>query len=647
LAHPTEAGETDKCYKGSEIGLFSALYVEPNRTKDGMQSRDSKPAHFLNKATWRERAALFRKLATLLGLVWKVNPPCLAVIIVLRILRSILPLATLWVWKLVLDAAVGLITHNTGDVVHIWRLVALEFALTALGDILGRTTHFLTAILRDRFNNTLGARFILHAKELDLASFENPSFQDTVERARRPSIGRLTFLTSSLNICQNTLSLVLLSIGLVSFSPWLVLLLVASVIPMFAGETLFAREAYAIHHHRTPERRYLDYLRYLGSSPQSAKEVKLLGIGAYLAARYRAAAAVIEAEHRRFALRRTVVGWSLETISTASYYGVYVLILGKLLAGGTTIGAFTFLTRAFSRCRTYLDHIVSDSNELIEDAIFIRDLFAFLEMRPAVCSPLNGVSPPRPIRYGFEFQNVSFAYPGSERWALREINIHLRPGEKIGVIGQNGAGKTTFVKLLTRLYDPTEGRILLDGIDLREYNLDQLRRNISVMFQDFMRYDMTVRDNIGLGDIDSMQDEARLAWAAHKGLCEKLIDRLPSHYDQVVGKRFEGGSALSRGEWQRLALARAYMPDAQVLILDEPAASLDARAEHQLFLRLNEDSNNRLAIVISHKFSSVRMADRIIVFAEGAIREQGSHQYLISTGGHYAALFELQAKAYR
>ena len=319
----------------------------------------------------------------------------------------------------------------------------------------------------------------------------------------------------------------------------------------------------------------------------------------------------------------------------------------QALTGAISIGTLQFLTGAFSRSRGYIEKILSGFTDISDQAVFLKDLFEFLAMAPSVRSGPKAIPAPRPIRDGFEFRNVSFAYPGSDELVVKNINFHLHFSEKLALIGENGAGKTTLVKLLARLYDPTAGEILLDGVDLREYDVEDLRREIGVIFQDYMRYDMLVRENIGFGRIESRDDQARIVSAAEKSLAKRLVDRLPNGYDQMVGRRFEGGVDLSGGEWQKLALARAYMRDAQVLILDEPTATFDARAEYEVFQRFSDLTRGRMAVLISHRFSTVRMADRILVLAGGEIREQGTHEQLVALGGRYAELFELQAAGYR
>jgi ATP-binding cassette subfamily B protein len=597
--------------------------------------------------SWRARLGALRNVGPLFRMVWQTSPPLLVCTVFLRLLRALMPLAALWVPKLILDAVVARITQGTGSLTVIWKLVGLELGLALLSDVLGRANTLCDSLLGDKFTNRISILLMEHATRLDLASFEDPVFYDKLERARRQTTGRLGLLASSLSVCQDLLSLITLSAGLFFFSPWLMVLLVAAVIPAFLGESHFTALAYSVLYRKTPQRRQLDYLRLLGASAQSAKEVKIFGLGRYLAQRYHEVSDDIYLENRGLVIKRAIVGSALNVISTGGYYGAYAVVLAKTLAGGISVGTFTFLTAAFSRSRGYIERVLSSFNDISEQATFLKDLFDFLEMKPSIDSRANALPAPRPIREGFEFQNVAFGYAGSSRQVMRNISFRLYPGEKIALIGENGAGKTTLVKLLARLYDPTEGRILLDGIDLREYDVEDLRREIGVIFQDYMRYDMLVRENIGFGKIEALEDRTRIETAAHKSLAENLIGRLPNGYDQMIGRRFEGGMDLSGGEWQKFALARAYMRDAQVLILDEPTATLDARAEYEVFQRFSELTRDRMAVLISHRFSTVRMADRILVLADGAIQEQGTHSQLVDLGGRYAELFELQAAGYR
>jgi ATP-binding cassette, subfamily B, bacterial len=598
-------------------------------------------------ATWRDRLASLGNIRPLVGMVWETSPPLVVVSAALRLLRALLPLAMLWVAKLILDALVARITQKTGSVVGIWQLVLIELGLAVLGDVLGRANTLCDSLLGDRFTNRVSVRLMRHATRLDLAAFEDPVFYDKLERARRQTTGRLGMLASLMSVCQDAISLVSLSAGLIVFSPWLMLLLAAAVIPSFLGETHFTTLAYSVLYRWTPQRRQLDYLRMLGASVQAAKEVKIFGLGGHLTQQYSQISTDIYNENKKIAIKRASLGSLLNLVSTSGYYGAYAVVLARTLAGGISLGTFTFLTGAFSRSRSYIERILSSFNDISEQALFLKDLFEFFEMEPAIRSKPGALPAPRPIREGFEFRHVGFAYPGSSRMVVQDINFRLYPNEKIALIGENGAGKTTLVKLIARLYDPTAGSILLDGVDLREYDVEDLRKEVGVIFQDYMRYDMFIRENIGFGQVESLLDRDRLERAAAQSMAKDVIDRLPLGYEQMVGRRFEGGVDLSGGEWQKVALARAYMRDAQLIILDEPTATLDARAEYEVFQRFAELTRDRMAVLISHRFSTVRMADRILVLDKGEIREEGTHRQLVELGGRYAALFELQAAGYR
>jgi len=598
-------------------------------------------------ATWRTRLASLRNIRPLLRMVWDTSPALVATTTVLRLIRALLPLAMLWVSKLILDGVVAWIRRVNGDSAGLWKLVALELGLAVLSDLLGRANSLADSLLGDRFTNRISVRLIEHATQLDLASFEDPVFYDKLERARRQTTGRIGLLAAVLNVAQDTLSLISLSAGLIVFSPWLMVLLVAAVIPAFLGETHFTTLAYSVLYRWTPQRRLLDYIRLLGASNQSAKEIKIFGLGNHLAERYREVSDRIFEDNKKVAVKRASVGFLLNLVSTGGYYGAYAVVLIRTLAGLISVGMFTFLTGAFSRSRMYIEKILQSFTDISDQALYLKDLFEFFEMEPAIRSIPGALPAPRPIRSGFEFRNVGFAYPGSSVMVVENINFRLETNEKIALIGENGAGKTTLVKLLARLYDPTAGQILLDGVDLREYDVEDLRKEIGVIFQDYMRYELLAKENIGFGKIEDLANQSRIEIAAQKSMAFQVIGKLPNGYDQIIGRRFDGGVDLSGGEWQKFALARAYMRDAQLLILDEPTATLDARAEYEVFRRFAELTKGRMAVLISHRFSTVRMADRILVLQNGSIREQGTHNHLLALGGQYAELFELQAAGYR
>ena len=443
------------------------------------------------------------------------------------------------------------------------------------------------------------------------------------------------------------LTVLSLAAGLFVYAPWLIVLIIVALLPAFAGEVHFNAQGYRLNYFRTPERRQLDYIRYLGSSVETAKEVKLFGLNAFLVDRFKIFADRTYADNRRLAIRRAAWGTLFATLASCAYYLAYALIVWRTVQGGFSIGDLTFLSGSFLRLRGLLEGLLLGFSQIAGQALYLEDLFSFFAVRPSIASPPDPRPFPQPLRSGIVFENVGFRYPDSSRWAVRYLSLTLRVGEVVALVGENGAGKTTIVKLLARLYDPTEGRILLDGYDLREYDLTDLRRHLGVIFQDFVRFHFTAGENIGAGQIEAADDRSRIHQAAERSLADRIIQRLPQGYDQPLGKRFHEGADLSGGEWQKIAIARAYMRDADVLILDEPTAALDARSEYEVFQRFRDLSLGKTAILISHRFSTVRMADRILVLEDGHVVESGSHEELVASGGRYAELFELQASGYR
>jgi ATP-binding cassette subfamily B protein len=486
-----------------------------------------------------------------------------------------------------------------------------------------------------------------HASQLDLQTYEDPVYYDRLERARVQATDRLGMIQSIGRLFQQALTTAVLSVAIVLYSPWLLLLLIGCLLPAFLGESHFAFLGYAKNFRQTPVRRELDYLRQVGGSKEAAKELKLFGLSRYFTDRFTTLSNGILDENLALSRKRLLAGAFLSVLSTAGYYGAYLWVIVQTVYGKISLGDMTYLTANIMNASTQIAQIFTTLSSVADQALFLTDLLAFYEMRPSVLSKPNALPAPRPIRQGFEFQDVSFQYPGTERLVLKGLNFRLEPGERIALIGQNGQGKTTIVKLMARLYDPTGGRILLDGVALREYNIEDLCREIGVIFQDFMRYEMTARQNIGVGRIELLDNDELIRSAAEKSLADGVIDRLPGHYEQMLGRRFEGGVDLSGGEWQKMALARAYLREAQVLILDEPTAALDARAEYEVFERFNELTQGKLALFISHRFSTVRMAQRIIVLENGSIAEEGNHEQLMALGHRYAEMFELQAASYR
>ena len=605
------------------------------------------PEHENFWSGWQERLSALRHVPPVLKIVWRSGPLVVTMGLVLRLFASLLPIALLWIAKLIIDSIVHAVASHQPVGRGFWWLVAAEFGLAVLGSFVGRTIDYFDALLADKYTRHVSIEVMKHAAALDLATYEDPVFYDRLERARVQATDRLGMIQSIGRLVQQVITAVSLSVSIIVFSPWLLLLLILGVIPAFLGESHFAFLGYATNFRQTPIRRQLDYLRVLGGSREAAKELKLFGLKEFLIERFTRLSDQIYRENIGLARRRLIAGAFLSMIGTAGYYSAYVFIVWRTIHGVLTIGELTFLSGAIVQASGNIQQIFSTLASIADQALFLTDLLAFFEMRPTIFSKPNALPAPRPIVRGFEFRNVSFRYPGSSRLVLSGLNFQLRPGERVALVGENGQGKTTIVKLMTRLYDPLEGQILLDGIDLREYSLEDLYREIGVIFQDFMRYEMTARENIAVGQIETLARLEPLQEAARKSMAAPVIERLHFRYEQVLGRRFEGGVDLSGGEWQKVALARAYLRNAQILILDEPTAALDARSEFEVFRRFSELTTGKTALFISHRFSTVRMADRVVVLENGKITEDGSHEELANLGGRYAEMFELQAIHYR
>ena len=596
---------------------------------------------------WRERMSALRNLPPVLAIVWRSGPAVVTLGLVFRLIASLQPIALLYVSKLIIDSIVNILSRRQPIPAHLWWLVAAEFLIAVLGNVLTRILDYLDSLLADKYTRHVSIQVMKHAAELDLIAYEDPVFYDRLERARVQATDRLAMIQMLGRLIQQTITTITLSASIIYFSPWLLLLLIAGVLPAFVGESHFAFLGYAKNFRQTPVRRQLDYLRVLGGSKEAAKELKLFGLSKFLTERFTQLSDQVYEENVALSRRKLVAGGFLSIVGSLGYYAAYVYVIWRTVTGALTIGSLYFLAGAILQASSNIQQIFSTLSGVADQALFLTDLLAFFEMKPTIRSKPDALPAPRPIMRGFEFRNVSFAYPGNSRLVLKNLNFTLHTGERVALIGENGQGKTTIVKLITRLYDPTEGQVLLDGIDLREYRLEDLYREIGVIFQDFMRYEMTARENVAVGRIEEIEAIQEIAAAAHKSLADEVIARLPGKYEQMLGRRFENGVDLSGGEWQKLALARAYLRDAQLLVLDEPTAALDARSEYEVFERFAELTEGKMALFISHRFSTVRMADRIVVLADGQIAEDGSHEQLIALGGSYAAMFEMQAASYR
>ena len=598
-------------------------------------------------SAWSERVHALKNIPPVLQIVWESGPAVVCWNLAVRIVVALLPVGIgIIAGPFIIDAINQLRFHKPLPG-YFWWLVAAEAVLAILIGILSRAVDYFDSLLADRYMYHVSVEVMRKAASLDVTVYEDPVFYDRLERARVQATDRLVMIQQMGRLIQQTVTAVAFSAVLLWYSPLLLLLLVIGVIPAFLGESHFAFLTYAKNFHQTPVRRQMDYLRQVGGSKEAAKELKLFNLSDYLTERFKKHSQQIYEEDVALSRRRLFWTGLLAILAQLGYYAAYVLSIFRTIHGVYTIGDLTFITTAIMQAMSNIQMMFSTASGVADQALFLTDLLAFFEMQPRVQSKPNGLRAPRPISRGFEFRNVSFVYPGTTRRILNDFNFTLSPGERIALIGENGQGKTTVVKLITRLYDPSEGQILLDGVDLREYDLADLHSEIGVIFQDFMRYEMTARENIAIGRVEKPHAQEEIEYAAEKSMASGVVAKLRGGYEQMLGRRFEGGVDLSGGEWQKMALARAYLRDAQLLILDEPTASLDARSEYEVFERFAELTFGKMALLISHRFSTVRMADRIVVLEGGRLVEEGTHAQLIALGGRYASMFEMQAASYR
>ncbi|MBK8084696.1 MAG: ABC transporter ATP-binding protein [Devosia sp.] len=604
------------------------------------------------------RLKTIRHLGRLFAQMWRTSPGLMSLSIGLRVVVAVQPPLVLLLTKLIIDEVVRQGTLGSpgpepadwlasGRLNWLALLLGVELVLVLARDGFNRAIGVVDAILGESHSNAVSLELMRHASRLDLKHFEQAEYQDSLERARRQAASRSTVISQLFGQGQAVITAVALAAGLFVYAPLLIALLAVSLAPAVWGEFRFNRLAYWISHNRSPERRQLQYLREIGASADSAKEIKLFGLGDFLSDRFRTLSAQILAENTALSIRRAWQTGALAALSTLTYYAAYAYIVWRTLHGEFTIGDLVFLATSFNQLNGYLQQILIGFTQIAGQSLYLDDLFSFFEIAPTILDPAEPKPFPVPLRQGIVFDNVGFRYPGSERWAVRNLSFTVPAGETLALVGENGAGKTTIVKLMTRLYDPDEGRVLVDGTDLKDFATADVRTHVGAIFQDFLRYSFSAADNIGVGRIEAAGDRARVVSAATQSLADAAIRKLPEGYDQMLGRTFQKGQDLSGGEWQKLAIARAYMREAEIIILDEPTAALDARAEAEVFTRFKNLAEGTTAVLISHRFSTVRMADRIVVLADGKVEEQGTHAELMQNGGRYAELFELQAAGYR
>ena len=601
------------------------------------------------KLTVRERLVAFKNLPLFFKLVWQTSPWLTFLNGFLRIIQSVLPVAVLYTSKLIIDQVVLLTLKGNENIPHtqLWRLIALQFGLVILMTALSKAIILVDNLMSELLIYRTSINLMSHSATLDLDQFEDAGFYDILARAREQTTGRAALLSMVFSQFQDFITIGFLAGGLIIFNPWLIFVLLISIIPSFLGEAYFNAKNYSLTRSQTHGRREMDYLNLIGSSDESAKEIRLFDLSDFFVTRFRKISSRFYLATRSLEIKRLILGTILAVPGSVGYYIAFIFIIKGVLSGAISIGGLTFMIGSISQLGMLSQSVMKRVSLIAKGALYLRDFFDFFKIKPKIIPAKNPRPFPKPIRQGFTFENVGFKYLNSNRWANRHLNFTLHAGEKLALVGENGAGKTTLVKLLVRLYEPTEGRILLDGHDLREYDLGELRSEIGIIFQDYLRYQMTTSENIAMGNIREKDNKALIINSAKKSLANLIIERFPDKYDQMLGRHFNKGVELSGGEWQKIALARAYMRDAQLMILDEPTAALDARAEYEVFQRFAELTKDKAAMLISHRFSTVRMANRILVLEKGQIIEIGSHEELLEKGGRYAELFQLQAMGYR
>jgi ATP-binding cassette subfamily B protein len=577
--------------------------------------------------------------------IWRTNKTLFLTSAFCRLVAALLPVAILWVGKLIFDAIIQITTHGETDYTALWNSVAIEFMLVLLSDLVSRAISLTDGILGDQYNINSSIKIIKKTNEIDISLLENSEFYDKLDRARTQTAGRVDLMSNVLGQAQTTISIFSLVIGLIYFEPYLIVLLILSIFPSFINEVRFSQQQYSLARSWTSERRELDYLRFIGANDKTAKEIKLFGLTSFLVERFITLATRYFKLNKSLVVKRSSYGFLFNVLGSISYYAAYVFIIYRVLSGGITLGELTFLSGSFNRLMSSLRDFFSKFTRISESALYLKDYFDFLDISSEYKNK-NEVPLPEKIKTGFEFKNVYFAYPESDNQILQDISFNIKAEEKIAFVGQNGAGKTTLTKLLLRFYEPTSGEILLDGININRYNKADYQEYFGVLFQDFFKYEFSVKENIAIGKIDEINNYERIQKAAELSLANEVVSELKYGYEQQLGKRFAKGQELSGGQWQKIALARAYMKNAEVMILDEPTSALDAKAESEVFERFIGLIKDKTSVIISHRFSTVRQADRILVLQEGKILESGTHNELMENNKLYAQLFTLQAEGY-
>ena len=591
--------------------------------------------------------ASLRFIPRFLSRVYHTHPGLFIGNVFLRLLKSLIPITLLWVGKEIIDEVILQVDLDPSDLTRLYWLIGIELLLAILSDVFNRLISLTDGLLGDLYSNTSSIELIQKTAKVELASLEDSEFYDKLERARQQTTSRVSLMSNVLAQIQDIITIISLVSGLIYFYPILILLLVISIIPSFINELKYSQSSYSLQKSWTPERRELDYMRMIGASDVTAKEIKLFGLADFISSTFKRISDKYYKANKKLSIKKSLWGGVFHILGDLAYYGAYVFIVLKAVAGLVTIGDLTFLAGSFSQLRNQLQTVFSRFSNITQSAMYLQDYFEFIDMDFSSDNPEQYREAPSEFNYSIQFENVSFSYPQSEKMVLSSLTFDLKKGEKLALVGENGAGKTTLIKLLLRLYEPTGGQILMDGVPIREYRKEDYQKMLGAIFQDFVKYYLTAKINIAVGNIDEQHNSEKIKDAAVQSLANDVIESLPMGYDQGLGRRFKKGAELSGGQWQKIALARAYMSDAPIIILDEPTSALDARAESEVFQRFIGLTKDRTSIIISHRFSTVRMADRILVLQNGSILELGTHKELLAKPKLYAELFELQAEGYR
>ena len=578
--------------------------------------------------------------------IFKSSPKLFLLNIFSRLINAFTPVVILWVGKMIIDEIILQVSLEDKDFTQLWNLVLIEFAVVVLSDLLGRLINLTDGLLGDLYSNNSSEKIIRKTAELTIAQLEDPEFYDKLERARTQTNSRVELMSNALGQAESVISIFSLITGLVYFEPILILILILSIIPSFINEAKFSSTRYSLARSWTAERRELDYLRFIGANNQTAKEVKLFGLTDYIAERFKDLSNEYYHLNKKLSLKQSLYGSLFNILGILSYYGAYVYIILRVLTGVISIGELTFLSGSFNRLRNNLQGFFSRFTRISESALYLQDYFDFLDLRIEQTSE-SKTPIPETITQGFQINDLHFAYPGSKTEVLKGVTFTMKAGEKMAFVGQNGAGKTTLIKLFLRFYEPTQGEILLDGININKFDVDEYRNRFGVIFQDFFKYEFTLRENIAVGNISEIDNDETIGYAASKSLAEQVVSEMEDGLEQRLGRRFYQGQELSGGQWQKVALARAYMKDADIMVLDEPTSALDAQAEYDVFERFIALTKGKTSIIISHRFSTVRMADRILVLQNGQVLELGTHEELMANPKLYSELFKLQAAGYQ